>query len=262
MKLGTWLPVILSGVALVGPVHPPHAALAPTNASLAEQYLFAAANQERLSRGLKPLRHDPLLARAATEHARAMAEHGTISHQFEGEPDLTRRGASAGVPFSLISENVGEAPSVATIHDMWMNSDHHRRNLLDPNIDSAGISVVPRGGEFYAVEDFARTVRRATLDDQESSIAEQIAHAGNVTLLASAEGTNSARQTCRTESGFSGQRRPAFIMRFTSDSLSRLPDELTSRIASGRYREAAVGACAASQAGPFTAYNFAVLLYR
>ena len=83
-----------------------------------------------------------------------------------------------------------------------------------------------------------------------------------MTLLASAEATTSARQTCGTESGFAGTHRPAFIMRFTSDSLSRLPDELRSRIASGRYREAAVGACAASQTGPFTAYNFAVLLYR
>ena len=58
---------------------------------------------------------------------------------------------SAGVPFSEISENVAEAPSVVQIHDMWMHSEHHRENLLDPNIDSAGISVVVRGRELYAV---------------------------------------------------------------------------------------------------------------
>src|SRR5206468_10892669 len=106
------------------------ASLAPNSATIAEQYLFAAANQERVSRGLTPLRHDPQLARAASLHARAMAEHGTISHQFAGEPELTQRGASAGVPFSLISENVGEAPDVITMHDMWMHSEHHRSNLL------------------------------------------------------------------------------------------------------------------------------------
>ena len=253
----------LSGVfALVGPLQAPQAALAPSNASVAEQYLLVAANQERMTRGLSELRRDPLLAHAAQEHARAMAEHGAISHQFEGEADLTRRGASAGVPFSVISENVGEAPNVATIHELWMHSDHHRHNLLDPAIDSAGISVVARDGEVYAVEDFAKTVRRMNPEDQESAIADLIAQTGNVEILRATSLVADARQTCREDSGFAGEHRPAFIMRFTSDSLTRLPEELRSRIASGRYREASVGACAAAQQSSFTAYNFAVLLYR
>ena len=117
----------------------------PRTATLAEQYLLAAANQERASRGLGLLHRDPLLARAAAQHAGVMAAHGSISHQFPGEPELTDRGARAGVAFSAISENVAEAPSVIQIHDMWMNSEHHRANLLDPAIDSAGISVVTRG---------------------------------------------------------------------------------------------------------------------
>jgi hypothetical protein len=238
-----------------------HAALIPSNASVAEQYLLAAANQERTTRGLPTLRRDPQLARAATEHALEMAEHGTISHQFAGEADLTQRGASAGVPFSLISENVGEAPNVVTIHDMWMHSEHHRTNLLDPAIDSAGISVVVRGGEFFAVEDFAKTVQHVGLEHQESAIAEQIAHLGRVTIGGDTALVADARKTCAMETGYAGSRRPWFVMRFTSDSLSRLPDELKSRVATGKYREAAVGACPATQHGPFTAYSFAVLLY-
>ncbi|HEV2620084.1 MAG TPA: hypothetical protein VGU23_09135, partial [Acidobacteriaceae bacterium] len=58
-----------------------------------------------------------------------------------------------------------------------------------------------------------------------------------------------------------GTRRPWFIMRFTSDSLDRLPDALITRMASGKYREAAVGACASPDRGGFTSYSFAVLLY-
>ena len=80
--------------------------------TLAEQYLLSAANQERVARGLQQLHRNPELARAAAAHAREMAAHGTISHQFAGEPELTDRGANVGVPFSEISENVGEAPSV------------------------------------------------------------------------------------------------------------------------------------------------------
>jgi uncharacterized protein YkwD len=256
--------LILAALSLFGSPTPSaaqHASLVPNPSSVAEQYLLAAANQERLSRGLAPLRFDPQLARAANFHAHAMAEHGTISHQFEGEPELSQRGASAGVAFSLISENVGEAPNVVTIHDMWMHSEHHRSNLLDPVVDSAGISVVVRAGEYFAVEDFAKTTRHVSLEQQESAIAGEIARLGRVSVSRSPNLVTAARQTCATSSGFAGDRRPWFIMRFTSDNLTALPDELKTRITSPRYREAAVGACPANQPGPFTAYNFAVLLY-
>ena len=238
------------------------AGAAPDSATIAEQYLLSAANQERAARGLSTLHRDPRLASAAAGHARTMAEHGTISHQFAGEPELTSRGANAGVPFSVISENVAEAPSVLQIHDMWMNSEHHRENLLDPAVDAVGISVVARGNELYAVEDFARTVRTVSLAAQESAIGSLLAHtSGSITLDANPASTEAARQTCALETGFAGTRKPWFVMRFTSDSLTRLPDELKTRLASGKYRQAAVGACAGTEQSPFTDYTLAVLLY-
>jgi hypothetical protein len=231
------------------------------SATLAEQYLLSAANQERAARGLSILHRDPQLAHAAAGHAREMAAHATISHQFAGEPELTDRGASAGVPFSEISENVGEAPSVATIHDMWMHSEHHRANLLDPAIDSAGISVVSRNGELYAVEDFAKTVRTVSLNQQEFAIASLVARQGSISIGDQPELVSAARQTCAMSTGYAGTRKPWFVMRFTSDSLNQLPEQLKTKLATGRYREAAVGACSTSERSAFTSYNFAVLLY-
>jgi hypothetical protein len=190
-----------------------------------------------------------------------MAAHATISHQFPGEPELTARGAAAGVPFSLISENVGEAPSAPQIHDLWMHSEHHRANLLDPSIDAAGISVIARGNELFAVEDFARTVRRVSLEQQESAVATLIQRPGLLRLDLTPDTTAAARQTCAMDTGYAGPRKPGFLMRFTTDSLTRIPAELTARIASGRYRQAAIGACAPQRDGPFTAYTLAVLLY-
>ena len=230
-------------------------------ATVAEQYLLSAANQERSARGLPLLHRDPQLARAAGQHARAMATHGTISHQFAGEPELTSRGANAGVAFSAISENVGEAPSAVTIHDLWMHSEHHRTNLLDPAVDSVGISVVNRGGELFAVEDFARTVRATSLEDQESAIAGLVARQGRVAVASAPAEVSAARATCAMSTGYAGTEKPWFVMRFTSDSLSQLPAELKSRIASGRYRQAAVGACPPTERSAFTSYNFAFLLY-
>jgi uncharacterized protein YkwD len=228
--------------------------------TVAEQYLLAAANQERAALGLPLLHRDPLLARAAVQHAREMAAHGTISHQFPGEAELSARASGAGVRFSVVSENVGEAPSAVKIHDMWMHSPHHRDNLLDPAVDSAGISVIARNGQLYAVEDFARTVRTVSLEEQESAIAALVAQPG-VAVDSSAGTTSAARQTCAMSTGYAGTRKPWFVMRFTADSLASLPDQLKTRIASGRFHEAAVGACADPAKGTFTSYNIAVLLY-
>lgn len=230
------------------------------SATVAEQYLLAAANQERTALGLQLLRRDARLADAAAGHAREMAAHATISHQFAGEAELTARAAGAGVAFSVVSENVGEAPSAVLIHAMWMQSEHHRTNLLDPAIDAVGISVIARGAELYAVEDFAKTVRAVPIEQQESAIALLIAQPGTV-VDAGPVSTAAARQTCAMETGYAGARKPGFVMRFTSDSLTQLPGELKSRLASGRYHQAAVGACAGGSNGPFTAYNLAVLLY-
>ncbi|MGA1984456.1 MAG: CAP domain-containing protein [Acidobacteriaceae bacterium] len=231
------------------------------SATIAEQYLLSAANQERAARGLQQLRRDPELARAAAAHARVMAEHGSISHQFPGEPELTDRASSTGVAFSVIAENVAEAPNAVQIHDMWMHSEHHRDNLLDPSIDSAGISVIARNGELYAVEDFAKTVRSVSFREQESAIASLVASQGPVSLTTGPDAVSVARETCAMPTGYAGSRKPWFVMRFTSDSLNRLPDELKTRLASGKYHQAAVGACANPDPSPFTSYNFAVLLY-
>jgi uncharacterized protein YkwD len=242
----------------------PAADRSPEPATLAEQYLLSAANQERSALGLPPLHRDVSLTLAAERHARLMAAHTSISHQFSGEPELAARAASAGVRFSVVEENVGEAPSVLTIHTLWMKSPHHRDNLLDPGVDAAGISVIARNGELFAVEDFARTVRAVSYREQESAIANLLLTApssASLSLLSTSTAIDDARGTCAMSTGYAGTRRPWFVMRFTSDSLSTLPAELTRHIASGKYHEAAVGACAATDSGAFTSYNFAVLLY-
>lgn len=253
---------LLLGFALAFGILPCALAQQPQDtATLAEQYLLSAANQERGTRGLPLLRRDPQLARAAAQHASVMAAHGTISHQFPGEPELTDRGAAAGLAFSVIAENVGEAPSVIQIHDMWMNSEHHRDNLLDPSVDSIGISVMARGKELFAVEDFARIVHLVSIEAQESAIGSLVTRQGPIRLASDSASVSAARKTCSMSTGYAGERKPWFVMRFTSGSLRQLPDRLKTELATGRYRQAAVGACAADRQSAFTSYNLAVLLY-
>lgn len=226
--------------------------------SVAEQYLFTAANAERAQRGLPELRWDSNLYRAALGHAEEMAGRASISHQYPGEAELAVRAKQAGARFSLVAENVAEAPSAVRIHDAWMNSPGHRANLLDAKVDSIGISVVWRDGQLYAVQDFDRSVARLSYDEQENVVLHMLDSVARLNVQA---GNEEARETCSMESGYAGRRQPWFVMRFTTGDLDRLPSQLTSRLGSGRYHEVSVGACAPPNGQPFSSYNIAVLLY-
>ncbi|MCU1223897.1 MAG: SCP-like extracellular protein [Edaphobacter sp.] len=237
---------------------PSLASIAP---NVAEQYLLAAANQDRAARNLPLLHFDPILAQAAFYHAHQMAAHANISHQFPGEPELSARGASVGAHFSLITENVGEAPDSTMIHGLWMQSKGHRENLLDPNVDAVGISVVVRNHQLYAVEDFASTVKPLDLNEQESTVANILAQSGLQIANNTSVSVEDARRTCTMSTGYAGNRQPWYIIRYNADKLSELPSQLQSHLNSGTYHQAAVGACISTDSGSFTAYGVAVLLY-
>jgi len=226
--------------------------------SVAEQYLFAAANAERTQRGLQPLQWDVALYRAAQAHAQQMAARASISHQYPGEAELAERGRAAGARFNFIAENVAEAPTALRIHDAWMNSPGHRANLLDPKADSVGISVINRDGQLYAVQDFDRTVAVLSFAQQESAVSSLLLSTAPLELLPA---SNDVRRTCTMDTGYAGQRRPSFVMRYTAGDLARLPDALKTELASGKYHQAAVGACSAHDGQPFSSFNIAVLLY-
>jgi uncharacterized protein YkwD len=122
----------------------------------AERELFSAVNQERKAHGLPSLTSDEDLANAARKHAQRMAERGTVSHQFPGEASLPSRARAAGAHFTWLSENVDEGPNPTAIHQNFMKSPQHRANILDGDMDSAGIGVAQRNGQMFAVEDFSK----------------------------------------------------------------------------------------------------------
>ena len=255
------LPAVFSFSLVLG-ASTAHASAPASMPNVAEQLLLVQANQDRVAHGLQPLERDPLLSQAAAFHAIQMARHGDISHGFPGEPELSERGAKAGVRFSLITENVAEAGDAGVIHGLWMHSAGHRANLLDPEVNVVGVAVVVSQREVYAVEDFASTVEAMSLDAQEATVSELLRTTTGISVVpANGKTTEEARQTCGMETGYAGHRQPWFIMRYSAADLQSLPAELKSRIGSGRYRQAVIGACSATDDGPFASYNIAVLLY-
>jgi Cysteine-rich secretory protein family len=247
---------IVTAILLAALLLTPSLHAAPAQASAADMTLLNAANRDRGAAGLPALQWDAALASAARQHAELMAQRNTISHQFPGEPAMQDRARRAGARFSLIAENVAEGPSVGGLHIQWMNSPPHRANLLDPELNAVGISVVQSGNLLFAVEDFSTSVVALNLEEQEQQVASQLAARGVPVLNASSE----ARKTCGQDSGWTGQR-PVSIVRYETADLRRLPDELDQRVTSGKYRAAAVGACDTTVAAGFARFRIAILLY-
>lgn len=227
---------------------------------MAEQ-LLALANQTRTGMGLGKLEWDPALAQASLRHCQRMAGEGEISHRYGGELDVSGRAAAAGAHFSRIEENIAVGSRPAQIHEGWMNSPGHRANLLNQQIDRVGIAVVAAQGVLFAVADYSEAVPVLTASQVEGRVAELIRMSGMKIIKDPHDG----RLACPRDHGLptglnSGD--PGFIMRWQGADLDHLPAALVTKLGSGEYSQADVGACPAQgEQGPFTAYRVAVLLY-
>ena len=247
---------ILAAIVLLALMLTPTLQAALPPASAADVTLLNAANRDRAAAGLRALQWDDALAAAAHRHALLMAQRNTLSHQFSGEPPMQDRARHAGARFSLIAENVAEGPTVAGLHTQWMNSPPHRANLLDPELNAVGISVVQSGNMLFAVEDFSAAVPALSLEQQEQQISSQLAAHGLHLLSATAD----ARKTCELDRGWAGQK-PASVVRYETADLSRLPEDIDQKVNSGHYHSAAVGACEAADSRDFARYRIAILLF-
>lgn len=119
-------------------------------------------NAERARHGLRPLREDARLARAARRHARDMAERDYFAHESPEGTGPHARILRAGYERPrLTGENLArgeaEAGAPSAIVEGWMHSPGHRENILRRGFEEIGIGIVVDGGEaFYATTFGAR----------------------------------------------------------------------------------------------------------
>lgn len=219
------------------------------------------ANQARAQAGAPPLVWDPALAAAARKHCERMVAEGPIAHRYGGEPDLSERASVAGAHFSLIEENIALGQYPAQVHEGWMNSPGHRRNLLNPEVDRVGIAVIASRGDLYAVADYSKGVAVLNRTQIEAKVSELVRMSG----LGLRTDPRDARAACELDRGLPSTltgKHPGFIMRWQSADLGRLPQELVNRMGTREYRLASVGACTPQgDQTQFTQYRVAVLLY-
>ncbi len=132
---------------------PASSAPAPATSAL-QDGVVACANRERAARGLAVLSVDASLTRAAAAHAADMAVRGFFAHRTpEGLTPWDRISAAlqGAEPFNTMGENIAMGfRSAEAACEGWMNSDGHRRNILNPGFTLIGAGWV----DGYSVQNF------------------------------------------------------------------------------------------------------------
>jgi hypothetical protein len=114
------------------------------------RFLLKLVNEERKQRGLSQLRLDEAASHAAEDHTAEMARFHYIAHlDLAGEKPNQRYNRHGGT--NQVSENVSYRESTARlyltrkivqdIHDRWMESPPHRRNIVAPEHNAVGLAI-------------------------------------------------------------------------------------------------------------------------
>lgn len=121
--------------------------LAESFAVAEEDRMLALVNDHREARGIEPLETDDALRMVARRHTREMVRTGELHHN----PDLRSAVNGARPGWTLIGENVGVGPTTQAVHDGFMDSPRHRRNLEDVRFTVVGVAALASadGRTFY-----------------------------------------------------------------------------------------------------------------
>jgi uncharacterized protein YkwD len=123
-------------------------------------------NQERSSRGLRPLKSNRHLSKAAGAHARDMVARGYFSHYSMNGASFVDRIRKAGYVPARALPSLGEdlawgSGTLGTPREIvqsWMESPGHRANILSRKFREAGMGVaygdpgVGEDGVIYALD--------------------------------------------------------------------------------------------------------------
>ena len=128
-----------------------------------ERQVLDYTNQIRQQQGCGPLRLDSALVEAAGEHASDMVRRHYMDHTNPDGQDPGDRMAAAGYRGSSWGENIAAGyDSAQKVVAAWMQSDGHRKNILNCRFTSIGIGYDPGRvrsdwGPGSWVQDFGRS---------------------------------------------------------------------------------------------------------
>ncbi|MFG2640433.1 CAP domain-containing protein [Streptomyces sp. NPDC048370] len=117
--------------------------------------VVALANAERGKAGCAPLRSDGKLRGSAQAHADDMADRAYYDHNTPEGKDAGDRITAAGYAWSSWGENIHRGPKTpAQAMEDWMNSDGHRRHILNCSFKDIGVGVTLTANGPWWVQNF------------------------------------------------------------------------------------------------------------
>ena len=154
-------PILLAALPMLGcgsSVGPTEPSGAQTTSEI-EYQLLQLANRERDSSGIpSSLIADASLSSVARQYSEQMRDGGFFSHVGPDGADLRQRLEGAGITYTRAGENIAQVsqatdPSVLA-HDLLMDSERHRANILDPEFKQVGIGVARSSDTFWITQIF------------------------------------------------------------------------------------------------------------
>lgn len=112
-----------------------------------EAAFLGKLNEVRAANGAGPLSVNPALVGVARAWSAQMVAAGGISHN----PSLAAQGPSN---WARLGENVGYGPNVQDIHNAFVASPGHFRNMVDGGFREVGIGVLYSASRIYVTVNF------------------------------------------------------------------------------------------------------------
>ncbi len=103
-----------------------------------DRKMIQKINKARSKNGKRKLTLDPHLSRVARRHTKSMARESELVHTKNLGQKITN--------WTSLGENVGYGYSVTQLHNMFMDSKHHKDNILKTKFRYVGVGTFRKDG--------------------------------------------------------------------------------------------------------------------
>jgi len=114
-----------------------------------ESRILQLVNAERAKNGAKALSSNGDCTKLARMKSQDMVNNNYFSHQSPtyGSPfDMLK---ANNVSYMYAGENIAMNQSADAAFKAWMNSEGHKKNILNPNFTDLGVGIAPKGNGSY-----------------------------------------------------------------------------------------------------------------
>jgi uncharacterized protein YkwD len=111
-----------------------------------EKKFHRKINNERTGIGLRRVEMDPQLSKVARQHTRRMVKRYELYHTNNLGEKVTH--------WRHLGENIGDGPTVRSVHNAFMGSVTHRTIILKSNYRYVGVGTKKKYGLVWVTEVF------------------------------------------------------------------------------------------------------------